>query len=113
MERPSGDQRGLDAAPSAGPSRDDCFVATFMIHTWEYGRPGRSLFTMEYATRVASGDRWTSATERRRGRSELWRPAPADLAACTAAAPAPCRRSAANPPKHSANAVSARAMDFM
>ena len=45
-----------DAKRSAGPSRDDCFVATFMIHTWEYGRPGRSLFTMEYATRVASGE---------------------------------------------------------
>src|SRR5437763_1878701 len=47
IKRPSGDQRGLEAVPLAGPSRDDCRFATLMIHTCEYGRPGRSLLMTE------------------------------------------------------------------
>src|SRR5512141_738329 len=61
---PSGDQRGLNAAPLSPESGRDSPLAASAIQIRGYGAPGWSLLTTVYATRAPSRDNCTSATDR-------------------------------------------------
>ena len=74
ISRPSGDHRGFDAYPSGPPRRTRRPVDISITHTSEYGRPGRSLFRMLYATACPAGANCTSPTACNRCRSLLSNP---------------------------------------
>src|SRR4029453_9632396 len=61
---PSGDQTGLPEDSRSPPNRTVFPSATVKTHSWPEGRPGPSLLSTTYATRVPSGDTRTPETLR-------------------------------------------------
>src|SRR5580765_7178955 len=60
----SGDQVGLPEDSFSPPRRVALPSASVITHSWLYGRPAPSLFSIVYATRVASGETSTADTDR-------------------------------------------------
>src|SRR6267378_2661146 len=68
---PSGDHCGSPDDSFSPPKRTLLPSATVITEIWPYGRPGPSLLSTTYATRVPSGESWTVLTARSFNRSLL------------------------------------------